>query len=156
MKSLNMSAIDALLEKHGKAEESLIAVLKDIQNEYGYLPKEALRRVSEVLAIPLSKIFCVATFYSSFSLEPRGKNVISVCQGTACHMKKGGEVEAGLMRALKLGADRKTTSDGAFTVEKVRCLGCCSIAPAVRVNQDQYSQVTKNSVANILSKYGKV
>jgi NADH-quinone oxidoreductase subunit E len=156
MKSLNMSAIDALLEKHGKAEESLIAVLKDIQNEYGYLPKEALRRVGEVLAVPLSKIFCVATFYSSFSLEPRGKNVITVCQGTACHMKKGEEVVNSLTRALKLGADRKTTTDGAFTVEKVRCLGCCSIAPAVRVNQDQYSQVTKNSVANILSKYGKV
>ena len=70
-------------------------------------------------------------------------------------MKKGEEVVTGLMRALKLGADRKTTSDRAFTVEKVRCMGCCSIAPAVRVNQDQYGQVTKNSVANILSKYGK-
>jgi NADH-quinone oxidoreductase subunit E len=155
MKSITMSAIDAILEKHGNAEESLIAVLKDIQNQYGYLPQEALRQVSEKLAVPLSKIFCVATFYSTFSLEPRGKNVISVCQGTACHMKKGEEVVTSLTRTLKLGADRKTTADRAFTVEKVRCMGCCSIAPAVRVNQDQYGQVTQSSVANILSKYGK-
>jgi NADH:ubiquinone oxidoreductase subunit E len=155
MKSITMSAIDAILEKHGKAEESLIAVLKDIQEQYGYLPQEALRHVSEKLAVPLSKIFCVATFYSMFSLEPRGKNVITVCQGTACHMKKGEEVVTGLTRALKLGADKKTTADGAFTVEKVRCMGCCSIAPAVKVNQDQYGQVTQNSVATILRKYGK-
>jgi len=156
MKSINLSAIDAILKNHGKAEGALIAVLKDIQNQYGYLPQEALRHVSEKLAVPLSKIFCIATFYSSFSLEPRGKNVISVCQGTACHMKKGDEVVSSLTRALKLGSDKKTTSDRAFTVEKVRCMGCCSIAPAVRVNQDHYGQVTQNSVANILRKYGKI
>lgn len=156
MKSFNLSAIDAILGKHGTGEESLIAVLKDIQNQYGYLPQEALRHVSEKLAVPLSKIFCIATFYSSFSLEPQGKNVISVCQGTACHMKKGDEVVSSLTRALKLGSDRKTSPDGAFTVEKVRCMGCCSIAPAVQVNGEHYGQVTQNSVANILRKYGKI
>jgi NADH-quinone oxidoreductase subunit E len=156
MKSFKLSAIDAILEKHGPAEQSLIAVLKDIQNQYGYLPQEALRHVSEKLAVPLSKIFCIATFYSSFSLEPQGKNVISVCQGTACHMKKGDEVVSSLTRALKLGSDRKTSPDGAFTVEKVRCMGCCSIAPAVQVNGEHYGQVTQNSVANILRKYGKI
>jgi NADH-quinone oxidoreductase subunit E len=156
MKSFKLSAIDAILEKHGPAEQSLIAVLKDIQNQYGYLPQEALRHVSEKLAVPLSKIFCIATFYSSFSLEPQGKNVISVCQGTACHMKKGDEVVSSLTRALKLGSDRKTSPDGAFTVEKVRCMGCCSIAPALQVNGEHYGQVTQNSVANILRKYGKI
>ena len=156
MKSFNLSAIDAILGKHGTGEESLIAVLKDIQNQYGYLPQEALRHVSEKLAVPLSKIFCIATFYSSFSLEPQGKNVISVCQGTACHMKKGDEVVSSLTRALKLGSDRKTSPDGAFTVEKVRCMGCCSIAPALQVNGEHYGQVTQNSVANILRKYGKI
>jgi NADH-quinone oxidoreductase subunit E len=156
MKSFKLSAIDAILEKHGPAEQSLIAVLKDIQNQYGYLPQEALRHVSEKLAVPLSKIFCIATFYSSFSLEPQGKNVISVCQGTACHMKKGDEVDSSLTRALKLGSDRKTSPDGAFTVEKVRCMGCCSIAPALQVNGEHYGQVTQNSVANILRKYGKI
>ena len=156
MKSFKLSAIDAILEKHGPAEQSLIAVLKDIQNQYGYLPQEALRHVSEKLAVPLSKVFCIATFYSSFSLEPQGKNVISVCQGTACHMKKGDEVVSSLTRALKLGSDRKTSPDGAFTVEKVRCMGCCSIAPALQVNGEHYGQVTQNSVANILRKYGKI
>ena len=155
MKSFNLSAIDAILGKQGTSEESLIAVLKDIQNQHGYLPQEALRHVSEKLAVPLSKIFCIATFYSSFSLEPKGKNVISVCQGTACHVKKGEEVVTSLTRALKLGSDRKTSPDGAFTVEKVRCMGCCSIAPAVQVNGEHYGQVTQNSVANILRKYGK-
>jgi NADH:ubiquinone oxidoreductase subunit E len=156
MKSCNLSEIDAILEKHGTAADSLIAVLKDIQNQHGYLPQEALRHVSEKLAVPLSKIFCIATFYSSFSLEPKGKNVISVCQGTACHVKKGEEVVTSLTRALKLGSDRKTSPDGAFTVEKVRCMGCCSIAPAVQVNGEHYGQVTQNSVANILRKYGKI
>ena len=156
MKSCNLSEIDAILEKHGTAADSLIAVLKDIQNQHGYLPQEALRHVSEKLAVPLSKIFCIATFYSSFSLEPKGKNVISVCEGTACHVKKGEEVVTSLTRALKLGSDRKTSPDGAFTVEKVRCMGCCSIAPAVQVNGEHYGQVTQNSVANILRKYGKI
>ena len=156
MKSCNLSEIDAIIEKHGTAADSLIAVLKDIQNQHGYLPQEALRHVSEKLAVPLSKIFCIATFYSSFSLEPKGKNVISVCQGTACHVKKGEEVVNSLTRALKLGSDRKTSPDGAFTVEKVRCMGCCSIAPAVQVNGEHYGQVTQNSVANILRKYGKI
>ena len=156
MKSCNLSEIDAILEKHGTAADSLIAVLKDIQNQHGYLPQEALRHVSEKLAVPLSKIFCIATFYSSFSLEPKGKNVISVCEGTACHVKKGEEVVTSLTRALKLGSDRKTSPDGAFTVEKVRCMGCCSIAPAVQVNGEHYGQVTQNSVANILKKYGKI
>ena len=156
MKSFNLSAIDAILEKHGPAEQSLIAVLKDIQNQYGYLPQEALRHVSEKLAVPLSKIFCIATFYSSFSLEPKGKNVISVCEGTACHVKRSEEVVTSLTKALKLGSDRKTSPDGAFTVEKVRCMGCCSIAPAVQVNGEHYGQVTQNSVANILRKYGKI
>jgi NADH:ubiquinone oxidoreductase subunit E len=156
MKSCNLSEIDAILEKHGTAADSLIAVLKDIQSQHGYLPQEALRHVSEKLAVPLSKIFCIATFYSSFSLEPKGKNVISVCEGTACHVKKGEEVVTSLTRALKLGSDRKTSPDGAFTVEKVRCMGCCSIAPAVQVNGEHYGQVTQNSVANILRKYGKI
>jgi NADH:ubiquinone oxidoreductase subunit E len=156
MKSCNLSEIDAILDKHGMAQESLIAVLKDIQKQYGYLPQEALRQVSEKLAVPLSKIFCIATFYSSFSLEPKGKNVISVCQGTACHMKNGGEVVSALTKVLKLGSDKKTTADGVFSVEKVRCMGCCSIAPAVQVNGEHYGQVTHHSVADILRKYGKI
>jgi NADH:ubiquinone oxidoreductase subunit E len=156
MKAFDLSAIDALVEKNGKAEGSLITVLKDIQNQYGYLPQEVLRHVSEKLGVPLSKIFCIATFYSTFSLDPKGKNVISVCQGTACHVKKGDEVVTRLTRALKLGAGEKTTSNRSFTLEKVRCMGCCSIAPAVQVNQDHYGQVTQNSVNNILRKYGKV
>ena len=156
MKSLNLSAIDAILEKHGAAADSLIAVLKDIQNQCGYLPQEALRHVSEKLAVPLSKIFCIATFYSSFSLEPKGKNVISVCQGTACHMKKGGEVVTAITKSLKLGSDKKTTDECVFTMEKTRCMGCCSIAPAMQVNGEHYGQVAHNSVANILRKYGKI
>lgn len=155
MESFDQSAIDLILERHGKAEGSLISILRDIQNQCGYLPQEALTYVSQKLELPLSKIFCIATFYSSFSLEPKGKNLINVCQGTACHVKNGEQVANKLTKELKLGAGEKTTPDRAFTLEKVRCMGCCSMAPAVRVNEDTYSQVAPNSVDRILKRYGK-
>jgi NADH-quinone oxidoreductase subunit E len=155
MESFDQSAIDLIIEKYGKREESLISILRDIQSQFGYLPKEALQYVSQKVDLPLSKIFCIATFYSSFSLEPRGKNLISVCQGTACHVKNGEQVVNKLAHELKLSAGEKTTADRAFSVEKVRCLGCCSMASAVRVNQDTYGQVTQNNVDKILKKYRK-
>ena len=155
MESFDRSVIDGVLKKHGNDAASLIAILRDVQGECGYLPKEALQYVSQKLDVPLSKIFCVATFFSSFSLEPRGKNVVSVCSGTACHVKHGGGVADRLTRQLKLSAEKKTTADRAFTLEKVRCMGCCSVAPAVQINQDTYGHVTQDAVNEILKKYGK-
>jgi NADH-quinone oxidoreductase subunit E len=155
MESLNRSVIDGILKKHGNDAGLLISILRDVQGECGYLPREALEYVSQKLNVPLSKIFCIATFYSSFSLEPRGKNMVSVCSGTACHVRHGDDIANKLTRELKLSADKRTSPDRAFTLEKVRCMGCCSVAPAVRVNEDTYGQVTQEAVNGILKKYRK-
>jgi NADH-quinone oxidoreductase subunit E len=129
--------------------------LQEIQDKYGYLPQEALRYASDSLGVPLSKLFCVATFYSSFSLEPRGKNLVSVCLGTACHVKNGANLFTKFAREMKLDGEGGTTKDLAFTLEKVRCMGCCSMAPVVRVNEDTYGHMTQNKVSNLLRKYRK-
>jgi NADH-quinone oxidoreductase subunit E len=155
MESFDRSVIDAIVKKYAKDGASLISILRDVQSECGYLPKEALQYVSQKLNVPLSKIFCVATFYSSFSLEPRGKNLVSVCSGTACHVRHGDGIANKLTKKLKLSADKKTSADRAFTLEKVRCMGCCSVAPAVRVNEDTYGQVTQDAVNGILKRYRK-
>jgi len=155
MESFNQSAVDSIVKKYGNNAGMLISILRDVQNECGYLPKDALQYVSKKLDIPLSKIFSLATFYSSFSLEPKGKNLICVCSGTACHVRHGDGIANRLARELKLGTDKKTSSDRTFTLEKVRCMGCCSVAPAVRVNEDTYGQVTQETVNGILKRYGK-
>jgi NADH-quinone oxidoreductase subunit E len=156
MESFDRSAVDSILKKHGNNAGLLISILRDVQGECGYLPKEVLQYVSQKLNVPLSKIFCVATFYSSFSLEPRGKNLVSVCSGTACHVRHGDDIANKLARKLRLSGDKKTSPDRAFTLEKVRCMGCCSVAPAVRVNEDIYGQVTQDTAKGILKKYRKI
>jgi NADH:ubiquinone oxidoreductase subunit E len=155
MELFDKSTIDNVLVKYQRGDGSLISVLQGVQGQCGYLPKEALQYVSQKLELPLSKLFSVATFYHSFSLEPRGKNKVSVCLGTACHVKGGENLMNKLARELKLEGGEGTTTDQKFTVEKVRCLGCCSIAPVLRVNEDTYGQVTQNKVDKILRKYEK-
>jgi NADH-quinone oxidoreductase subunit E len=155
MVSFDRSAIDTLIEKFNKGKSSLIAILQDIQSACGYLPKEALEYLSTVAGIPLSKIYCITTFYSSFSLKPRGKNLINVCLGTACHVKNGENLLERLGRELKLDDCIGTTADLAFTVEKVHCMGCCSMAPALRINEDTYGDVTQSIIPNLLQKYRK-
>jgi NADH-quinone oxidoreductase subunit E len=108
-----------------------------------------------MLEVPLSRLFSLATFYNSFSLVQQGATVISVCHGTACHVKNGGSLTALLARELGLAQDEGTTADAAFSVKKVRCLGCCSIAPAVKVNDTVYGQVTQTKIKSILKKYQK-
>jgi NADH:ubiquinone oxidoreductase subunit E len=155
MESFDQTALDSILKKHGNNAGLLIPILRDLQGEYGYLPKEALRHVSEKLNVPLSKVFCVATFYSSFSLEPRGKNLVKVCAGTACHVRHGNDVANKLAKEMKLSGDKKTSPDHLFTLEKVRCMGCCSVAPAVRINEDIYGQVAQDTAKEILKRYRK-
>jgi NADH-quinone oxidoreductase subunit E len=124
MPSFNASELHTLVEDYREQKTSLVSLLQDIQTQCGYLPKEQLQYVSKALEIPLSKIFCIASFYSSFSLEPRGENLISVCLGTACHVKNGENLFSLLGRELGLDNSKETTSDRRFTLEKVRCLGC--------------------------------
>ena len=143
--------VDKIIKKGG--ESSLIAILQEVQSHYNYLPEQVLNLLSKKLEIPLSKIFSLATFYRSFSLKPRGKNLLKVCLGTACHVKSGTNLLEKAKRDLSLSEEETTTSDLVFTVEKVRCLGCCSLAPVVSVNEDTHGSMTQEKMSKVLKKY---
>jgi NADH-quinone oxidoreductase subunit E len=155
MESFKRSTIDGFIKKYQGGKSTLIATLQDIQGACGYLSKDAITYFSTAAGVPLSKIYCIATFYRSFSLEPRGKNIVSVCLGTACHVKDGENIMSKLGRELKLSSNEGTTPDRTFTLEKVRCLGCCSMAPVVRVNKDTYGNVQQSTVPKMLAPYRK-
>jgi len=143
--------IDEIIKKNGSA--SLIVLLQEVQSHYRYLPEEAIVLLGKKLEVPLSKIFTLATFYRSFSLKPRGKNIIKVCLGTACHVKSGTNLFEKAQRDLSLSEEEMTTGDSTFTLEKVRCLGCCSLAPVVRINEDTYGSMTQEKLSKVLKRY---
>jgi len=142
------------MQKHDNQKKALISILQDIQAEFNYLPKEALQAVAETLEIPLIHIIGVATFYHSFSLEPKGEHQVTVCMGTACHVRGGPKILDEFEK--KLGVESgQTTEDGLFTLETVACLGCCAIGPVVVVDSDYYAQTSIRKVRAILKKYKK-
>lgn len=151
MSSFDEKIVDRIVEKVG--DNSLIAILQEVQSHYNYLPEQALTLLSKKLEVSLSKIFSLVTFYRSFSLKPRGKNMIKVCLGTACHVKSGSNLLEKVKRDLNLSEEEMTTEDLGFTVEKVRCLGCCSLAPVVRINEDTYGSMTQEKLAKVLKKH---
>ena len=132
--------------------ENLIMILQAIQGHYNYLPVPALRYLSEKIDVPLSRIYGVGTFYSTFSLEPRGRNIVSVCLGTACHVRGGERVRERIEESLSI-TDGETTDDMQFTFESVRCIGCCSLGPVVKINEDIYGRITAGEIAKTLEKY---
>lgn len=133
-------------------KESLISILQGIQKEYGYLSFENLNYVSEKLDISLEEIYSVATFYNEFSFNVKGKYEISICLGTVCYVKGANEILEELTNILGI-KDRECTKDGKFSIDTTRCIGCCSMAPVLKINYDIYSFVKKNEVKDILSKY---
>ena len=128
----------------------IVAILQDIQEEYRYLPKEALVYLAAKINVSLAKIYSVATFYENFSLEPKGKYVIKICDGTACHVRKSIPILNALRNSLNLSNDKKTTDDGLFTVETVSCLGACGLAPVMTVNDKVYPAMTPESATALL------
>ena len=148
------SKVKSFVTKYRSEKRALISVLQDIQEEYNYLPQKALRIVSETLGIPLIDIIGVATFYRAFSLEPRGKHLITVCMGTACHVRGGPKILEEFERKLNVMAG-ETTEDRQFSLETVACLGCCAIGPVVVVDGDYYAQTSIRKVGAILKKYKK-
>jgi NADH:ubiquinone oxidoreductase subunit E len=144
----------SLTEKYGQQKKALISILQDIQTEFNYLPQDALRLVSEILDIPLIDIIGVATFYRSFSLEPRGEHQVTVCLGTACHVRGGPKILEEFAKKLDVEPG-KTTDDGQFTLETVACLGCCAIGPVVVVDDDYYAHTSLRKVDSILKTYRK-
>ncbi len=155
MKLPRKNKVKQIVQKHKEEKGTLITLLQDIQSEFGYLPKEVLSHASEELEIPLSKIFAVASFYHSFSLDPQGKNTVSVCTGTACHVKNADNLTQSVSRELGIEAGEGTSADGEFTLKKVRCLGCCSMAPVVKINDDIHGGMTQVKTGNLLQQYRK-
>ncbi len=129
---------------------SLIEVLHDISSEYNYLPADAIRRTSENLGVPLSKVYAVATFYKGFSLEPKGKNIIRVCKGTACHVRGADRNIEEIERLLGIGPG-ETTEDLKYTLEVVNCVGTCAMAPVVVVDDDYYANASPITIQEIVS-----
>lgn len=144
-----------IARKHREKDGNVISLLQDAQESIGYIPEEAVEFFSRELGIPASKFFGVATFYAQFHLKPRGKNIISVCCGTACHVKGGSKIAERIQRDLGLSADGETTPDGKFTLEIVRCVGACSIAPVVLVNNKAYAEMTPDSTSKLVRKAQK-
>jgi NADH-quinone oxidoreductase subunit E len=139
-----------ILDRNQRKKARLVPILQAVQEEYRYLPEEVMTLVATSLGIPAAKVYGVATFYSHFALEPKGKYVIRVCDGTACHVKGSQELVDALQAALGLGGSRKTTADMMFTLETVSCLGACGLAPAMVVNEDVHGQVRPEAACAIL------
>jgi NADH:ubiquinone oxidoreductase subunit E len=144
--------VDEALQGWSERAEDLIPVLQEIQARFHYLPEEALRVVSRRLRVPLTEVFHVATFYNCFSLEPRGRHLVRVCLGTACHVRGGQRILDKFLRELKLPTSG-TTPDFNFTVEPVRCLGCCGLAPVVRVDQATHGHLMQSRIPKLLKRY---
>ena len=137
-----------------KDRSSLIPLLQDIQSIYGYLPEPALREVSEFVGIPMCSVYGVATFYNQFRLTPLGKYTIRICRGTACHVKNSANILTALETELGIKAG-ETTRDKLFTLETVACIGACSIAPVISINDEYYGRLSVQEIPKIINKYRK-
>jgi len=132
---------------------NLIMILHHVQEEQGYISKDAAMEVAERIGVPPARVFGVISFYHFFKTQKPGKNQISVCIGTACYLKGGQDMLDEIHSELNLGEKDILTSDGLFSVEPVRCIGCCGLAPVMSINGDVYGKLTKNQIAGILAKY---
>ena len=144
--------VDTIISRYEGGRESLIPILQGITNEFNWLPENMLMRVAEVKQIPMEHILRVATFYKAFSLKPRGKHIVTVCMGTACHVKGAPRILERFERELGV-ATGETTADMLFTLEAVRCIGCCGLSPVVTVGEDLYGKLTPAKAAGVLGKY---
>lgn len=142
--------LQGLIEDFKKNEGNIISLLQETQEAFGYIPEEAIYRFSHELDIPASNFFGVATFYSQFYLNPRGKNIITACCGTACHVKGSDRIISSLKRELSLTGEQNTTGDKKFTLEQVACVGACSIAPVVIINKKVYGKMNSDKMAKEL------
>jgi NADH-quinone oxidoreductase subunit E len=147
---LSLVVIDAVVHKHNVQPGAVIPILQEIQDSYGYVPPVAIERIAENMGIPSSDIFGIVTFYTQFRLQPLGKNLIKVCHGTACHLSGAERIAEAISQAT--GArEGETSQDGLFTVERVACLGCCSLAPCIMLNGEIHGRLTPEAVARVVN-----
>lgn len=131
---------------------ALIPLLQSAQETYGYVPESAIDHISEIVGIPAADIYGVVTFYSQFRLKPMGKNIIKICDGTACHVNASTAIIRTIEEELQIDGD-ETTEDGLFTLQKVACLGCCSLSPVIMINDETYGKLTPKKVTDLLKEY---
>lgn len=151
--SNDLQIIDRIVSDKGRGKMAIIPILQEIQKEFNYLPEDALRRVSEISEITPADIMSVASFYHQFRLRPVGEHMIKICVGTACHVKGAGQVYDAFKRKFKLKEDETTDATGKYTLEKVSCLGCCTLAPVVQIDQVTYGHVSTNQVDQIIEDF---
>lgn len=145
---LSFGVIDAITHKHNVQPGAVIPVLQEIQETFGYVPPAAIQRIGDNMGVPASEIFGIVTFYAQFRLTPLGKNLLKICHGTACHLGGAERVSDALCQCLAT-KEGDTRADGKFTVDRVACLGCCSLAPCVMVNGEVHGRLTPESVTKL-------
>lgn len=146
------AAMQKLFDQYRDYKGGLIPVLQEAQNIYGYLPKEVLQQIAKELNMPFSKVFGVCTFYAQFHLKPRGRNIIRVCLGTACHVRGGSKIFEAAQEALGVGQGG-TTEDLKFTLETVACIGACGLSPCMMINDDTHGRLQPKQVGGIFENY---
>jgi len=151
---MNGEKVSEILGKYEPDQSIVISVLQDIQEEFGYLPKEALKQVSKELDVPLSRVLSLATFFNAFSLIPKGKHPVHVCLGTACHVRGAKLVLEKFERELGIKSG-ETTEDRTFSLDAVRCVGCCGLAPVAMVGEEVYGKLSQMKVPGVIRKYKK-
>lgn len=151
---MDVSKVDAIIGKYGNNPDFLIEMLQDVQDEWRHLPKDVLRHVADTLKVPLARVSHIATFYSAFSLEPRGVHEIQVCMGTACHVKGAPRVLDALSRELQIKPG-ETTDDQQYTLEAVRCVGACGLAPVISVDAEYHGDLTPDAASMLIRKHRK-
>ncbi len=142
--------VNEIIAEHGREQSALIPILQDVQAEYRYLPGEILTYIATAMGLSVATVFGVATFYAQFSLEPKGKYVVRVCDGTACHVRHSMPVYQAIRSRLGLKDGKFTTPDMMFTVETVACLGACGVAPAMVINEKVYGKMTPEAACTII------
>jgi len=147
--------VDEIIIRHGCNKKELINIIQEIQKLYRYLPQDILEYIADELDISHSKIYGVATFYENFSLNPKGKNIIKVCDGTACHVRKSIPILNAIRKELHLTDKKNTTDDFLFTLETVSCLGACGLAPVITINDKVYPKMTPEYVVELINNMKK-
>lgn len=150
--NFDFSIADKILDAHDCKQQAVIAILQEIQEHYRYLPQEVFPYLAKKLDMSEARIYSVATFYENFSLEPKGKYVIKICDGTACHVRHSLPILERFRQELGLSETKHTTDDLDFTVETVSCLGACGLAPVIMVNDDVYSAMTPEKASDLIKK----
>ena len=153
-KTEDLKKLDGIIKDHKTRKSGLVGILQDIQGQYNYLPKEALTYLAEKLNVPLSQTYSLATYYKAFSLKPRGKYLVSLCMGTACHVRGAERILEELQRVLQIRPG-ETSPDLRFSLETVNCLGACALGPLMVINGEYFGQMNARKVKTILKRHGK-